>query len=283
MYAQQRESQAKARSYPPIAKSEDWLESIATAFEEENFCLYTQSIFPISNQDLNRKHSEILLRIEDRKGRIILPGEFIPTAERYNLMGTIDRFVIRKLFTRLSQVSQDNDCLYEINISAASINDEKFINFLYQQFNIYGISPETISLGISEKIAITNIEQATKLMNSCKEIGFQFTLDNVSRSSLMPEYLKQLPIDYLKIDGQLVKGVANHQKNIRGIEQIHNLGYQLGIKTIAEAVENGNIMENIKLIGVDYAQGYAINYPQPLIFTFTEDQMNNFNLNTVSS
>ncbi len=283
IWSKQLESQAKARSYPPIAKSEDCLEVIATAFEEENFCLYTQSILPIGNQNFNRKHSEILLRIQDKKGKIILPGKFIPTAEHYNVMGTIDRWVIRKLFSHISQVAKTNsNCVYEINLSASSINDEKFIDFLSQQFNIYEISPETISLGISESIALANIKQVAKLISVFKEIGCQFTLDNVGRANLMPEYLKQLPIDYLKIDGKLVKGLTNHRKNIRGIEQIHHLGYKLGIKTIAEAVENSNIMENIKLIGVDYAQGYAIDYPKPLISTGKKVKVETSNLNIVS-
>ncbi|MGB3508424.1 MAG: hormogonium polysaccharide biosynthesis glycosyltransferase HpsE [Microcoleaceae cyanobacterium] len=282
LWGKQQEAQAKARSYPPLAKSEDWLESIATAFEEQNFCLHTQSILPISNQDLNSKHSEILLRLKDKTGQIILPGKFIPTAERYNLMQTIDRWVIRKLFTQLSQVSQNNSsCLYEINISAASVNDEKFTEFLRQQFNIYDISPEKISLGISESIAIANMNEVKKLINILKEVGCQFTLDNVGRVSLIPEYLKQLPLDYLKIDGKLIKGVINNSENLRGIEQIQNLGYKFGIKTIAEAVENSNIMENIKPLGVDYAQGYGIDYPQPLILT--EKKIENFNLNTVNS
>ncbi|MGD1701971.1 hormogonium polysaccharide biosynthesis glycosyltransferase HpsE [Dapis sp. BLCC M229] len=283
LWAKQLESQAKARSYLPLAKSEDWLETIATTFEEQNFCLYTQSIFPISKQNLNTKHSEILLRMKNKKGQIILPGKFIPTAERYNLMRTIDRWVIRQLFTRLSQTAKSNsNCVYEINLSAASINDETFIYFLSQQFDLYEISPETISLGISESIAIANMKQVAKLISVFKEIGCQFTLDHVGRAKLMPDYLKQLPIDYLKIDGKLVKGLSNNQKNIREIEQIHNLGYTLGIKTIAETVENSKIMENIKLIGVDYAQGYAIDYPQPL-FARKKINMENSNLNTVNS
>ncbi len=99
------------------------------------------------------------------------------------------------------------------------------------------------------------MKQVAKLISVFKEIGCQFTLDHVGRAKLMPDYLKQLPIDYLKIDGKLVKGLSNNQKNIREIEQIHNLGYALGMKTIAETVENSKIMENIKTLGVDYAQG----------------------------
>ncbi|MEB3341994.1 hormogonium polysaccharide biosynthesis glycosyltransferase HpsE [Okeania sp.] len=290
LWAKQQESQAQARSYRRLDGSENWLEIIATAieeqncccgeqnfsFKEQNFCLYGQSISPISNQDLNRRHLEILLRIEDRKGKIILPGKFIPTAERYNFMGIIDKWVIWKLLSQLSGAKvQDNRCLYEINISAASVNDETFVDFLRQQFDKHEISPEIISLGISESIAIYNKEKVAKLMKMLKEIGCQFTLDNAGHLtsdndgylSSMSEHIKQLPIDYLKIDSKLIQGVINNSRNLISIEKIHSLGDKLGIKTIAEAVENSKIMDNIITQGLHYAQGYAIDSPKPLRFT----------------
>ena len=280
----QKKAKTKATSYQSLPQDEYCLEQIATAFEEKSFILHAQNILPIGDEDLNSKHLEILLRLQDKTGNIMLPGEFIPTAEGYNLMGTIDRWVIRNLFTQLSQAAQSNsNCVYEINLSAASVNDEKFIKFLHQQFDIYEISPETISLGIHESIAITNIKQVAKLISVFKEIGCQFTLDNVGRAKLMPEYLKQLPIDYLKIDGKLVKGITNNQENLRGIEQIHNLGSKLGFKTIAEAVENMRIIEFIKGLGINYAQGYGIDYPQPLILNGKKIKMDNSNLNTLNS
>ncbi len=268
LWQKQQEAKAEARSYQPLPQGEYWLEGIATAFEEKRFCLHAQNILPISGEDLDIKHSEILLRLKDKEGNIVLPGKFLPIAERYNLMGTIERWVIKKLFDQLSRLSESNsNSVYEINFSAASVNDEKFVEFLREQFDIYNVLPEVVSLGISESIAIANMKQVTKLISVFKEIGCQFTLDHVGRASLMPEYFKQLPIDYLKIDGKLVKGLGNNNENLRGIENIHILGYKLGIKTIAEAVENTSIMENIKGLGANYAQGYGVDYPQPLVFT----------------
>jgi len=281
--AKQLESQAKARSYAALPKGEDWLEGIATAFEEQNFCLYSQSILPMSNQNFNTKHSEILLRIQDQKGQIIPARKFLPTAERHNVIRTIDRWVIRKLFNQLSETPSNGNCVYEINLSAASVNDEKFRDFLFEQFNKYEISPGTISLGISESIAIANMKQVSKLIGVFKENGCQFTLDNVGRANSMPEYLKKLPVDYVKIDSKLIKGVINNQKNIAQIEQIHNFAYQLGIETIAETVENINIMEHIKHLGVDYGQGYAIDYPQPFTPGGKKIKVENSHLNTVNS
>ncbi|MEM1173137.1 MAG: hormogonium polysaccharide biosynthesis glycosyltransferase HpsE [Cyanobacteria bacterium P01_H01_bin.35] len=280
----QKKVKTKAPSYQAFPEDEYLLEQIATAFEEKSFILHGQNILPIGDEDLNSKHLEVLLRLQDKTGNIMLPGKFIPTAERYNLMGTIDRWVIRNLFTKLSQASQSHsNCVYEINLSADSVNDEKFIKFLHQQFNIYEILPETISLGIHENIAIANIKQVAKLISVFKEIGCQFTLDHVGRASLMPDYLKQLPIDYLKIDGKLVKELNNNQENLRGIEQIHNLGSKLGFKTIAAAVENMRIIEFIKGLGINYAQGYGIDYPQPLILSGNQIKTDNYNLNQVNS
>ncbi|MGD1713781.1 hormogonium polysaccharide biosynthesis glycosyltransferase HpsE [Dapis sp. BLCC M172] len=280
----QRKAKTKVPSYQAFPEDEYLLEQIATAFEEKNFILHAQNILPIGDEDLNRKHLEILLRIQNKTGNIMLPGKFIPTAERYNLMRTIDQWVISNLFTQLSQAAQRNsNCVYEINLSAASVNDENFIKFLHQQFNIYEILPETISLGIHENIAIANLKEVAKLISVFKEMGCQFTLDHVGRANLMPEYLKQLPIDYLKIDGKLVKGLTNNQDNLRGIEQIHNLGSKLGFQTIAEAVENMRIIEFIKGLGINYAQGYGIDYPQPLILAGNPIKMDNYNFNTVNS
>ncbi|MGD1805622.1 hormogonium polysaccharide biosynthesis glycosyltransferase HpsE [Dapis sp. BLCC M126] len=278
----QKKAKTKVSSYQTFPEDEYLLEQIATAFEEKSFILHAQKILPIGEEDFHSEHLEILLRLQDKIGNIMLPGQFIPTAKRYNLMITIDKWVIGNLFTQLSQAARsNNNCVYEINLSAASVNDEKFIDFLSQQFDLYEISPETISLGISESIALANMKQVAKLISVFKEVGCQFTLDNVGRANLMPDYLKKLPIDYLKIDGKLVRGVTNNQENFRGIEQIHNLGYQLGIKTIAEAVENSNIMANIKTLGVGYAQGYAIDYPQRLL-AGKKMNIGNSNINTVN-
>ena len=280
----QKKAKTKAPNYQLLPQDEYCLEQIATAFEEKSFILHAQNIMSIGDEDFHSKHLEILLRLQDKTGNIMLPGEFIPTAKRYNLMRTIDQWVIVNLFTQLSQAAQSNsNCVYEINLSAASVNDEKFIKFLHQQFDIYEIYPETISLGISESIAIANMKQVAKLISVFKEIGCKFTLDNVGRANLMLDYLKQLPIDYLKIDGRLVKGLTNNQENIRGIEQIHNLGSKLGFKTIAEAVENMRIIEFIKSLGINYAQGYGIDYPQPLILNGNKIKMENSNLNTFNS
>ncbi|MDJ0553139.1 MAG: EAL domain-containing protein [Microcoleaceae cyanobacterium MO_207.B10] len=266
MWHKQKETEAKARSNPRLAKSEYWLETIATAFEEKRFCLHSQNIFSINNQELNSKHSEILLRLEDKTGEIILPGKFLPTAERYNLMLAIDRWVIKTLFTEISKVVKIQPLfVYEINLSQATVNDENFIQFLRQQFEIYEIYPETISLGISESIAVTNFNQVGKLISVFKDIGCHFTLDNVGRNKLIPDYLKKLPIDFMKIDSKLVQGFLTNTEKLRDIEKINEIGDKLGIKTIAEAVENSYVIKEMQKVGVNYAQGYGIERPQPFI------------------
>lgn len=249
-----------------LQKTEQILNQIAQGFEQDRFCLYAQEIQPISPFNSSNQHTEILLRLKDELDRILLPSEFMPIAQHYKLMPTIDRWVVRQIFREIAGESLDPSLsLYEINVSIETVKDPNFINFLHREFREYEITPEMISFAISETCAIANLETIIKFINYIKKIGSQLTLDHVGRGNISPKYIKKMPVDYLKIDGKFFSQRASNRPSIDKIYQINDLGHQLGMKTIAEAVENQEIFEQMKSIGVDYVQGYGIAPTHPLI------------------
>ena len=247
-----------------VNQREDYLTKIHEAFEQGLFRLYYQQIRPVSEQEFSQEYGEILLRIEEKTGQLLLAKQFLPTAEHHNLMSLIDRLVIRKFLAQISQVRSSHfKSLYEINLSSASINDRNFINFLEQELSAHSITPEIICFSIAENIAIANLNQVIQLINSLKEMGCYLALDRVGRHPKYPDYLQHISVDYLKIDGNIVRNVA---KNINQLQfkQINHWGQIRGIKTIAEYVENHATLLKIKTMGVDYLQGYQIGRIRPL-------------------
>ena len=252
-----------------------WVARINKAFEENRFRLYYQKIVPIDSGSENSNHYEVLLRMIDESGNLVSPMAFIPAAERYNLMPTIDRWVISTLFAAqaehlraTSHLYNPNQYMYAINLSGASINDEHFIDFLHQQFLLHQIPPEIICFEITETVAIVNLNKATKFIHSLKKIGCRFALDDFGSGMSSFAYLKTLPVDYLKIDGGFVKDIVGDRIAGAMVEAINRIGQVMGIKTIAEFVENDDILEKVKILGVNYAQGYGIAKPQPFAFDF---------------
>ncbi|WP_242072009.1 EAL domain-containing protein [Nostoc sp. FACHB-110] len=252
-----------------------WVGRITKALDDNRFQLYYQSIVPVTRTASLTEHYEILLRLIDEKGKLVSPMAFIPAAERYNLMQTIDRWVIHTFFANLAQcaVSQwhhcpslnnNRDCLYTINLSGASINDDKFIDFICDQFTLHKISPALICFEITETVAIKNLAKAAGFIRSLKEFGCCFALDDFGSGMSSFAYLKNLPVDYLKIDGSFVKHIVEEPIDLAMVDAINKIGQVMGIQTIAEFVENNAILEVIQNLGVDYAQGYGVGRPLPL-------------------
>jgi len=255
-----------------------WVSRIHKALEENRFRLYCQSIVPINSFSDRHQHYEVLLRLIDETGKLVSPKAFIPAAERYNLMPTIDRWVISTLFANQSifycnnshlykSNSNNYNCTYAINLSGASINDEQFIDFLHEQFKLHQIPPETICFEITETVAIVNLSKATQLIRSLKQLGCRFALDDFGSGMSSFAYLKTLPVDYLKIDGGFVKDIVEDHVAGAMVEAINHIGQMMGLKTIAEFVENETILAKVKALGVNYAQGYGISKPLPLTFS----------------
>ncbi len=252
-----------------------WISRLNQALTDNRFALYCQKIAPLKDS-FGTDHYEILLRLLDEKGNLVPPMAFIPAAERYNLMPAIDRWVIATFFASYVDRCQNNspenplkcdpNAIYTINLSGTSINDEQFLSFVKEQFAKYPISPETICFEITETTAIANLNKAAELIIQLKELGCSFALDDFGSGMSSLAYLKNLPVDYLKIDGSFVKNIVNDPVDRVTVECFSRIGHVMNIQTIAEFVENEAIIDKLRELGVDYGQGYGISRPCPLTF-----------------
>lgn len=241
-----------------------WVSQIPKALEENRFCLFYQEIAPLIGEN-HQQHYEILLRLKDENGQIVPPMAFIPAAERYNLMHLIDRWVISTLFAHLAQSQAEENVIYAVNLSGASINDDSFIDFVQAQFAYYQIPPSSICFEITETLAIANLSQAVGFIQKLKNLGCYFALDDFGSGMSSFAYLKSLPVDYLKIDGSLVRDIVQDAIAYSMVEAISRVATVMELQTIAEFVENEAIQEKLRKLPVDYAQGYGIAKPKPLI------------------
>ncbi|WP_442112940.1 EAL domain-containing protein [Pseudomonas sp. NUPR-001] len=245
-----------------------WIQRLHVALEENRFCLYAQEIAALGT-DNGAGHIEILLRLQDENGRIILPDSFIPAAERYGLMTALDRWVVRSVFKVIRQCLDERHegplAMCAINLSGSSIGDDKFLEYLKRLFGEYAIPPHMICFEITETSAIANLGSAIRFINELKSLGCRFSLDDFCAGMSSFAYLKHLPVDFLKIDGSFVKDMLDDPVNRAMVEVINHIGHVMGKRTIAEFVETPMIEQALQDIGVDYAQGYLIERPQ--VFT----------------
>jgi diguanylate cyclase (GGDEF)-like protein len=243
-----------------------WVNEIQNALRDDRFRIYYQDIQSLTNADASY-HFEILLRLEDENGALVGPGAFIPPAERYNLMPAIDRWVIENTFKHLSRHLTGRttaNYLAAINLSGQTLADEELVEFIEDRLQKYHIEPESICFEITETSAIGNLELATGLVSRLRSMGCSLSLDDFGTGLSSFSYLKQLPVNYLKIDGSFVRQILEDRISHAMVSSINQIGHIMQLKTIAEFVENEAIKERLKLIGVDYIQGYAIGEPKPL-------------------
>ena len=247
-----------------------WVQRLHMALEENRFCLYSQEIAPLIPVDGDPGHIEILLRLHDEAGRIILPDSFIPAAERYGVITSLDRWVVENVFRIIARCMQERPglpmAMCAINLSGITIGDDDFLGFLHDKFHTYSIPPEMICFEITETSAIANLGSAIRFINELKALGCHFSLDDFCAGMSSFAYLKHLPVDFLKIDGSFVKDMLDDPINRAMVEVINHIGHVMGKSTIAEFVETPQIEQALLEIGVDYAQGFVIERPQ--LFTF---------------
>ncbi|MBE9242738.1 EAL domain-containing protein [Synechocystis salina] len=253
-------------------RERQWVGEIRDALEANNFDLYCQTVIPI-NKKSKLIYYEVLLRLLDEK-RIIVPGVFLPSAERYQLMPTIDRWVVSQFFSRYDHYYQQHsermnvsqNYLYALNLSAASINHDYFLDFLKMQLAKVSFPLGTICFEITEETAISHFDQAVKFINEIKQFGCYFAIDDFGHGMNSFEYIKYFPVDYLKIDGSFVKNIIQSKVDREIVESFNRIGHVMDLQTIAEFVENAAILRAVEAIGFDYAQGYVISKPSPLTF-----------------
>lgn len=245
-----------------------WVSRITQALEQDRFRLYYQSIVPLDSSRNEEIHFEVLLRMLDENDRLIPPMAFIPAAERYLQMPAIDRWVIKNTFRlchdacEAHRVGGFSTCT--INLSGASLCDEHFLKFVQEQFMEYNVPPDSICFEITETAVISNLSEAIQLINQLKKLGCRFSLDDFGSGLSSFTYLKNLPVDYLKIDGAFVKDMAHDPIDFAMVEAINKIGQVMGLQTIAEFVESETILQRLKEIGVDYVQGFWIEEPRPI-------------------
>lgn len=241
-----------------------WVGKINKALDEKRFCLYQQKIIPLNSHESSGDHYELLVRMKDEDGKLIPPGAFIPAAERYNLMALLDRHIVSAAF---NYFNKNQDCLDRlelctINLSGQTLSDPKFVDHIAALFDKSVIPPNKICFEITETAAISHLKSAMRLIAQLKSKGCVFALDDFGSGLSSFAYLKNLPVDYLKIDGAFVKDMIDDPIDYAMVKSINEVGHVMGKQIIAEFVEDERILEKLKEIGVDYAQGYAIAKPE---------------------
>lgn len=242
-----------------------WVTRIKRAFKDERFRLYHQRIVPTDARSIDDVCYEVLVRILDENDELILPGAFISAAERFNLMPQLDRWVIRNLFEmRAKENPGGEQALFFINISGATLGDELFLDYVRNQLRDQRMDPSRVCFEITETAAVGNLQAAVRFIKELKSLGCRFSLDDFGSGVSSFTYLKTLPVDFLKIDGSFVKDMHKDAIDHAMVNAIHQIGNVMGIKTIAECVEDSAIITNLRAIGVDYAQGFALHRPELL-------------------
>ncbi|HEX5461206.1 MAG TPA: EAL domain-containing protein [Steroidobacteraceae bacterium] len=276
----------------PRHREMHWVARVTRAAEENRLELFFQPIRPIARAGATAFH-ELTVRLRDDDGRLVAPGEFIPAAERYNVMSVIDRWVVQRAIERLKEWAACGELpeavnagtrgvarsgaearqarellgsgmpLLAVNLSGTSLNEQSFIDFVLQQVGDATLA-QALCFEITETAAVTNLSNATFVMRELKARGCKFALDDFGTGLSSFMYLKTLPVDYLKIDGQFISHVSDDPVDRSMVEAICKVGRALGIETVAECVESQAVLDELERIGVDYAQGYFLAKPEPM-------------------
>ncbi len=237
----------------------DWVSRINASLENNQFVLYKQSIQGLYKNA--EPHCELLIRMKGEDGALYPPSVFLPTAGRYHLMPQIDRWVVNEAFSILSQKGTKAVGVYAINLSGQSLSQDDFLEYVLSKIAQYDINVRLICFEITETAVISNLDKARQFMQALRTKGCRFSLDDFGSGLSSFAYLKNLEVDYLKIDGMFVKSILNNKIDRAMVESINNVGHVMGLQTIAEFVENDQIIAVLKQIGVDYAQGYGVAIP----------------------
>jgi diguanylate cyclase (GGDEF)-like protein/PAS domain S-box-containing protein len=240
-----------------------WAARINNALEDGRFEIFRQVIQPLQQQHAGL-HYELLLRMRDEAGKIVAPDQFIAAAERYGLTPNIDRWMIEHALRWLVSEADEREklAMCSINLSGQSLGDDKFLPFVIDHFHRSGIDASKICFEITETAAIASFSQANRFIQSLKQLGCRFALDDFGTGLSSFGYLKHFPVDFLKIDGSFVKEILHDPIDREMVRSINEIGHLTGKQTIAEFAENAEIIEMLRSLGVDYAQGYGIATPQ---------------------
>ncbi len=245
----------------------NWVNKLNNALDEDRLIIHKQCIKSLQNDQIIA-YCEFLVRMDDGDGNVILPGAFIPAAERFNIISELDRRIIDKVFAYIAanevSLGYYDDRLAFVNLSGVSINDSSLFAYIREKIDAQGIDPGTICFEITETAAILNLKLASEFISQIKDLGCQFALDDFGSGMSSFSYLNALPVDFTKIDGEFVKNMIRDPMSAAIVESINKIGHVAGIKTIGEFAESDEIIRQLGSLGVDYAQGYGIERPHAI-------------------
>jgi len=244
-----------------------WVRRIRNAITNNMFRLFSQPIHPLAvdKESIPFFHYETLIRLFDENGKQVPPDEFLPSAEQQGMMMDIDKWVVSEALRNLKKITQKKPLpVFSINLSWQSINEPQFLDFVLREIQSSGVNPHMICFEVTESVAMNNIDLAMKFIQSLKDLGCSFSLDDFGTGVSSYGYLRDLPVDYLKIDGIFVKDLETDPVSQEMVRSINQVGHVMGLEVIAEYVENDEIIRILNEIGVDYGQGYGISRPLPM-------------------
>jgi diguanylate cyclase (GGDEF)-like protein/PAS domain S-box-containing protein len=231
-----------------------WVARLHDALAHDRFRLFAQPIVPLAGA--SDGHAEVLVRIASG-GALILPGAFIPAAERYDLMASLDRWVVTHVCRHLAGKTGPLP-VYAVNLSGMSLGDEGMLDHIIAQFEKHAVDPSRLCFEITETAVIANLPRAQAFIGRLRELGCRFSLDDFGSGLSSFAYLRTLHVDYLKIDGVFIRDIAHNAINRALVKAINEVGHVMGICTVAEFVEDGATLDTVRALGIDYAQGYAL-------------------------
>lgn len=248
-------------------RNTDWGKLLQSAIQHDRFILFAQPILPLTENPLPYVQYEVLLRLPFRK-HLLSPGSFLPAADRLDMMGRIDRWIIRKVIEMAAGYELGKDTDLEprlmINLSSQAVQDPDLFAYIDEQVKRVQIDPNVLCFEIAESVAIANFVQTKRLMKALHELGCHLVLDDFGSGFSSLNYVRDLPLSYLKIDGNFVHNLVSNPVDAAMVKAVHEVGQVMKLFTIAELVEDKETLDHLKLIGVDYAQGYYCGKPFPL-------------------
>lgn len=245
----------------------EWVVILKKALQDNRFEMMAQPIHPLEENAFKQPfhHYELLVRMYNEEGEQIPPDEFIPAAEYYSMMPALDRWVVHNSLSHISQIPEQSPLpVFAINLSGQSLNDSRFLTFVLDEIKASGVDPQMLCFEITEQVAVDDLSLVTNFISTLKNLGSCFSLDDFGTGVSSYGYLKSLDVDYLKIDGSFVKNIASDEVSSAMVQSINQVGHTMNLKIIAEYVENDEIIDLLREMGVDYGQGYGIDRPGPI-------------------
>jgi EAL domain-containing protein (putative c-di-GMP-specific phosphodiesterase class I) len=243
----------------------EWAGRIREAINEGRFLLHYQELVPLwHGEQAEGVHMELLIRLRDENGGMVSPGAFIPAAERFGLMPQLDRWVVDTALANFSRLHPSGKPvkLCAINLSGPTFEDDSFADFVLQRLEDYGVSPQRICFEITETAAVSNMARAVEFMQRLRSAGCKFSLDDFGSGMASFGYLKNLPVDFIKIDGSFIRNIETDPVSYSIVRAVTDIGHQLGLQVVAEWVADDRARDLLRGLSVDYAQGFAIHKPE---------------------